>query len=575
MLTDVRSIVRRILAGYPRLYRRARLVFRWHRARTSGYADWDEFLSGEREWPRTLAQARGGERVLLATSLGAELVAVRMESLLGVALAARGAEPHVLLCDEALPACQLCTVDWYPAQERFVASGPKHDLCRSCYWPAEKLFSRLGFTIHRYSSYLTSQDHALAAGTAAALPMDEISGYRLDGLAVGEHALAGALRFFARGTIDREPHGEAVLRRYFRAAILTSLASRRLVMSLRPVCTVMHHGIYVPQGLLGEAVRAAGLRAAVWNVAYRRRRFLFSHHDTYHHTLISEPMAAWEDLRLSTQQEERLLGYLGTRLTGSSDWISFQAARPETDGARIAEQIGIDPSRPCVGLLTNVVWDAQLHYRANAFPDMLAWLRATIEYFEKRPDLQLIVRVHPAEIKGAIPSRQKAVDEIYGWYPALPSNVFVIPPESPLSTYRAMELCDCVLIYGTKTGVELSAVGVPVVVAGEAWIRGKGVSIDMTSPQAYRELLDSLPLGKRLTQSQRERAMRYAFHFFFRRMIPLNLIEETSGWPPFRMRVTRLDQVRPGSSLGLDVIVNGILSGSEFVYPAEREGAEE
>ena len=61
--------------------------------------------------------------------------------------------------------------------------------------------------------------------------------------------------------------------------------------------------------------------------------------------------------------------------------------------------------------------------------------------------------------------------ELRAAFPQLPKNVFIIPPESKLSTYAAMFACDSVLIYGTKAGVELTSFGVPVVVAGEAWIR--------------------------------------------------------------------------------------------------------
>ena len=40
-----------------------------------------------------------------------------------------------------------------------------------------------------------------------------------------------------------------------------------------------------------------------------------------------------------------------------------------------------------------------------------------------------------------------------------------------MSTYALMSLCNTAIIYGTKMGVELTSVGMPVVVAGEAWIR--------------------------------------------------------------------------------------------------------
>lgn len=39
---------------------------------------------------------------------------------------------------------------------------------------------------------------------------------------------------------------------------------------------------------------------------------------------------------------------------------------------------GIDFSKPCMGLLTNVAWDAQLQYPTNAFPNILGYVMRTI-----------------------------------------------------------------------------------------------------------------------------------------------------------------------------------------------------
>ena len=100
-------------------------------------------------------------------------------------------------------------------------------------------------------------------------------------------------------------------------------------------------------------------------------------------------------------------------------------------------------------------------------------------------DLQLIIRVHPAELRGHIQSRQPIAEEIRREIGPLPPNIHVIPPDSPVSTYAVMTQCDSVLIYGTKTGVELTSLGVPVIVAGEAWIRNKGITIDARSREHY------------------------------------------------------------------------------------------
>ena len=149
-----------------------------------------------------------------------------------------------------------------------------------------------------------------------------------------------------------------------------------------------------------------------------------------------------------------------------------------------------------IGLLTNVSWDAQLHYPANAFPNMLEWLVRTCEYFATRPDLQLLIRVHPAEISGFPPSRQPILGELRRRVPRLPPNILVVPPESRMSTYALMSLCNAAIIYGTKMGVELTSVGLPVIVAGEAWIRNKGLTHDASSPEEYIRLLDQLPFAQ-------------------------------------------------------------------------------
>jgi hypothetical protein len=337
----------------------------------------------------------------MATSVGAYLPGAGLESLIAAALTVRGAKVHALLCDGVLPACSDCLITWYPDLKRFVDRGPQADLCASCFGPAEGMYKRLGIPLHRYGALIQNEARAESELLARQLPASAISEYRLDGLAIGEHAMSAALRFYARGDLENEVHGEAVLRRYFHAALLTAHALRNLLSQERYDAVVVHHGIYVPMGIIGEVCRQFGVRVVNWNPAYRKRTFVFSHGDTYHQTLIDEPVDTWESMAWGPTQEQALLGYLKSRWRGAQDWISFHR-RPEEDIHAIARQLGVDFQRPCIGLLTNVVWDAQLFYRSNAFPGMIPWMLETIRYFASRPDLQLLIRVHPAEIHGTI-----------------------------------------------------------------------------------------------------------------------------------------------------------------------------
>lgn len=541
--------------------------------------DWNRILGDDlATWVEARTRA-DGPYVLIATGSGGHSAVTPLEGMLGVALTLRGARVHFLLCDGLLPACLQAMHFLWRDSAAFARHGPR-SLCGSCYRAGHNSYAPLGLPIHRYGDLVKPEEQAQAREIACSLPIQAIKTYVLDGLAVGEHAMAGALRYFATGDLNGEPHGEAVARRYLEASLLSVFAIRRLLQQHPFQRAVFHHGIYVPQGLVGEVCRQAGIGVVNWVPAYRTSSFIFSHDDTYHHTLMTEPTDVWEDLPWNEDLENETLDYLKSRRQGTRDWIYFHE-RPQEDLQQIQAETGIRFDKPTIGLLTNVMWDAQLHYPANAFPNMLDWLLQTIAYFANRPDLQLLIRIHPAELRGAIPSRQPILREIQQAFPILPSNVYIIPPESNISTYVAMLQCDSVIIYGTKTGVELTSLGIPVIVAGEAWIRGKGLTIDVRSAEQYFEVLDTLPRGGRLDEATVRRARMYAYHFFFRRMIPLSFAVKTRRnygsvwrWWPYTVQISHIDELAPGRDRGLDTICDGILYGAPFVYPAERIAAQ-
>lgn len=484
---------------------------------------------------------------------------VNMYALLAAALQLRGAKVSLLIDDGVLPASE---------KNLFVAG--KHHLHkrRFDYLPVQRIFKPLGVTVLRYSEFVSASDRQACAQVAKTFNVAELKQYRPNNLAIGEHALAGALRYFAKGTLDNEPEADGVLRRYLEAAELTQRVMGRIVTEQAIDVACFHHGIYVPQGIIGEVLRQHHIRVVNWNVAYREKCFIFSHDETYHHSLMTEPVTTWENVQLTPVLDKKISSYLASRHRGSKDWISFNRA-PQEDIDKIYQQHQIDPTKPAIALLTNVVWDAQLHYRTNVFPNMIDWVLKTIAYFSKRPNLQLIIRIHPAERKGTIPSRQPMAEEIARAFPNLPKNIIVIRPEDSTSTYVVTSFCNAAIIFGTKTGVELVTTGLPTIVAGEAWIKNKGLTIDPATEADYYAALDQLPLANRLDESTIIRAKQYAYHFFYRRMIPVQAIQPRQSIA-FGLQVKQVADLLPQADPGLDVICRGILDGEPFIYQDER-----
>lgn len=491
-------------------------------------------------------QARGGKRVLIATGTGSNWTCSSLESALGVALTLRGAEVRFLLCDGVLPACQECDHQWL-SEPDFERYGPQRHLCSTCYEPARAMLAPLGLPILTYGQFLDSTPPSPPPASLA------------------EHAHAGALRYYGRGTLPETQAARRIAQRYEAAGERTVAALRGLLKQQQPDVALFHHGIYIPQGVVGAVLREAGCRVVNWGLAYRKGTVLVSHDDSYHYTMIDESPSNWEDMAWSAEHEQTLLSYLRSRWTGGNDWINFQQDA-EIDRATIVSALDLDPGRPVIGLLTNVIWDAQLHFRQSAFPSMLEWLFETIQYFITRPQFQLVIRVHPAEILGTVPSRQPAADEIAARFGDLPPHIKIVGPEAKVSTYALMEACDCALVYGTKTGLELACMGMQVVVAGEAWSRGKGFTCDVSTRDEYFSLLGQLPLGSRLQPDRVLAARKYAYHFFFRRMIPLAFLKPAKRFGPYRLAIDSLDELLPGRDPGLDIFCDGVLNGGAFVF---------
>jgi hypothetical protein len=557
--------LRHLIRSTP-LFRPLRLARLRRFARGTGHEDWATLLGADlprlREHVRNAASG-ATDRVLIATGLGGHFAINVIDRMLAVALTERGAAVTVALCDGAVSACQMCEVNLFPNQNRFVAEGPARDICGYCFQPAAEAYGPLGIPVAPWAGTLKAEDIAAAEEAATTLAVADIEAYVRDGVPIGEHARAGALRFFARGDLEREQNGEAVLRRYFQAALLTAIAFERLLDQVRPTVVVAHHGIYVPQGIVAEVARRRRVRVVTWNPAYRTHCFLFSHDATYHHTMMDEPVEVWRDRPLSPAESETLDRYLRSRWEGANDWIRFHR-NPDFALTKNAAALNLDPGRPIIVALTNVFWDAQLHYPANAFRNQKDWLVKTVRWFEAHPDLQLVIRVHPAELTGTPASRQFAADEIARVFPVLPDNVTLISPKNSASTYALCDMADCAIIYATKTGVELTSMGIPVIVAGEAWIRNKGITFDAESEDHYFAMLARLPFRERLPNETVARARAYAFHFFFRRMVPLPFITPVTGPRRFATGIGGLDDLAPGRWPGLDVICDGILRGTPF-----------
>ena len=246
-----------------RLFRRLKAEAAPIRAAAQGaLVDWASLIQKDQKlWQQATRRSAKGKSVLIATNTGGHALVTLLESVLAVSLALRGAKVHHLLCDAALPACLQAMWTNLAGPQDLVDRKLGERLCKHCFKTGSMVFDQLPIEHHTLGTLCDERGKAEARRLAETIPVDEIPTYVLDGMAVGDHAKAGRTPLLARGTLENEPMGEDVLRRYFEASLITAFAMKALFAKERIDAAAFHHGIYVPQGIVGEACRGPGVQS--------------------------------------------------------------------------------------------------------------------------------------------------------------------------------------------------------------------------------------------------------------------------------------------------------------------------
>ena len=429
--------------------------------------DWNKLIEKNKEEFKFLKKKANGKKILITTSAGGLTSCSHFESLLAFALTYYGAKVEILLCDKVLPACMMATSNFIN-EEDFSKNGIKKT-CNACLDAGKFAFDGLKLKTHYYSDFINSVDIKESKELCKNLSLDELINYKdkEDNMSIGEHSLAGALRYYAVGNIRNQKNNQTILRKFTEAGIITKKVFENILSTHNNIDIIIsNHAIYIPQGVICEVTKKYKKKIVSYVTGYRKNSWIFSHGDTYHYTMMTEPVSDWENMDLNEKKENKIMNYLDSRKYGTNDW-TYYFDNPEFNAEKILIEKGLDLKKPIVLMTTNIIWDANLIYHDNIFINMMEWIFKTIDYFIDRKDLQLLIRAHPAEVNADRISNGLVKDEIFKKYKKLPKNIFIISSDEKYSTYPLVEYANAILVYASKVAMEFTSCGYNVVVAGE------------------------------------------------------------------------------------------------------------
>jgi hypothetical protein len=444
-------------------------------------------------------------------------VHVQWEGMIAQALRLRGADVHFVTCGGGLELCD--RVNTY--------EGPPVP-CTTCTRYVHGSIDAHGFRRRAIRDYWENDDPAdwpeldeLSLGELLDVVWREIPLGRLVDIPVRW--------FLMRSRLDDEPLGPLTARRLLRSA-------RRVVVGLeRALDEVQPDVLVVLNGLFSGTI-------------------LVHHGDPDCLLDVSDVWDVWRDEPLTGEQETELAQYLNDRKMGRRTMDMYWKR-----GTRF--ELADEPATAgrLVTLFTNLTWDSAVLGQEVAFDSIHDWLVGAVEWAKAHSEHRLVLRIHPAEVKLAgKQTREPLAAFVKARYPVLPSNVTVLDPTDPTSSYVLMEAADVGLVFTSTVGLELALHGVPVIVAGQTHYRGKGFTVDVSSPEEFAAALDAAIADPQSAAPDADLARRYAYLFFFRAPIDASYVEEhVPGLA--RITVDNLDDLAPGHNPEVDRICDEIL----------------
>lgn len=504
--------------------------------------------------------------LILFWDLGGFPAILAKNAIFSIALKLRGYGAHCVICDGSPDACIQRGLEQNEQIELW------QERCSGCLARMKNMAARYCLDYSFVGDYVDVSQRDEFRQLSRSIPIRDILAYEYYGIKVGELAWSSTNRYMKGYIVDQlelRQEDEIIYRKYFYAALINSCAASEVIQKRQPAGIVTSHGVYVDYGPPVSIGYSKGVNVMTWASGFAD----FMHYFTIPKAaskleLRGITLLEWQKRvaqPLSEEENHLLDEFIHNRYFKAMARDISILSSPE-DPSVLKKTLGIDNGKPIICLFTHINWDACFDLSTMIFDTANQWVVESINKMIQLPEVNWVIRVHPGEKTDG--SLFTTDDVIMRKFQSLPDHIKVIWSDSAINSYGIYQLIDGgITIFGT-CGVELSLLGKPVVVAGNAHFSGKGFSVDAESRERYFSILEDISCFTSLTEEQILLARQYAYSYFIQRQIPIKVIDSAQGhWGD--LDLSRLGDLLPGHDPVMDAICDGIVNSRDVIMDRE------
>ncbi|MGN6285693.1 MAG: hypothetical protein ACTHM2_11140 [Afipia sp.] len=396
------------------------------------------------------------------------------EALVADALRGAGHEIVYVTCGEAFG-------DWcvpMAANKLTLGStaGQRAEVCRVCRENEGILRKGFAFKGPNLADVLTAQDLLDIEAVLSQATRETIETLEVDGVPIGKIALYQVvLRYKRVDTNFNESEWEYYLAD-LRNALLALRVGGRLIDQHKPDRVLVYNGLYAVNHAVCSLAESRGIPAyfahAGPNFSRRLQSLIVARGQSF--SYMPKMLKQWPrfaDVPCTARQLRRATDHLLELLRGKSIFAySPQKTANHFDarthfGVKAGQKLVVATLSSNDEYAAGILVGAQKPWGELLFASQIEWVRDLVEFAKRRPDIFLVVRVHPREFPNRRDGQKSQhAHEMERMFVSLPENAAVNWPADGISIYDLADQTDVFLNAWSSVGKEMTMLGIPVVI---------------------------------------------------------------------------------------------------------------